>query len=79
MFDTDEVIISSLGAAVDVLNQMDDSIAEYQVVSVADFYDLVGLPAPYTGNNYGWTDLSSAKIVGVRDGYIIRLPRAVPI
>lgn len=33
----------------------------------------------YTDNKYGWTDLSSAQVERVRDGYVIRLPRATSL
>ena len=59
--------------------RMDELISSYRVVSVADFYDLAGITPEYTDNKYGWTDIRSANIVRVRDGYMIKLPRAVPL
>ena len=58
---------------------MDELLETYKMVTVADFYDLVGVTCDYTDNNYGWTSLRSAEVVRVRDGYIIKLPRALPI
>ena len=55
---------------------MDDILEKYGMVSVADLYDLVGVTGNYTDNKYGWTNLSNAEIVRVRDGYQIKLPRA---
>ena len=51
----------------------------YQVVSVADFYDLVGVSGNYTDNKYGWTDIRNASVIRVRDGYMIKLPKALPL
>ena len=56
---------------------MDDLIETYGLVSVADFYDLVGVTGDYTDNKYGWTDLRNANVIRVRDGYMIKLPRAL--
>lgn len=79
-FDCDEIIINSRGEAEEVLVRMEEVIGTYGVVSVLDFYDMVDLTAPHTANKYGWTELGSAKVVPVRGGgYIIKLPRALPI
>ena len=58
---------------------MDELIATYGLVSVADLYDLVGIAGSYTDNKYGWTDIRNASVVRVRDGYVIKLPRALPL
>ena len=75
-YDYDDIIISSRGEAEDVLSMMDEIIDTYGVVTIADFYDLVGVTGKFTDNKYGWDDLKSANIVRVRDGFLIRLPRA---
>lgn len=63
-----------------VLEQMKDIIDTYDLVRVLDLYDLAGAgPAPHTANNYGWTNLSRAYVDRVRDGYIIKLPKAVAL
>ena len=67
------------GEAEEVLIKMDELIATYKVVRVADFYDLVGISSSYTDNNYGWTDIKSATVVHVREGYMIKLPKALPL
>lgn len=75
----DEITFDSRGYAELVLQQMDDIIATYNFVRVADFYELIGKTGSYTDNNYGWTNLRSAQVVQVRDGYKIKLPRALPL
>ena len=69
----------SEGEAEDVLSRMDELIDTYGVVSVADLYDLVGISCNYTDNKYGWTNLRNAEPVRVRDGYMLKLPKALPI
>lgn len=74
-----DVIIDTRGEAEEVLTQLHELIETYSIASVADFYDLVGISGDYTDNKYGWTNLASADVVRVRDGYQIKLPRALPI
>ncbi len=78
-YDYDDVIIETRGEADAVISRMDEIIDMYGRVSVADLYDLVGITGNYTDNNYGWTNLASAEPIRVRDGYIIKLPKAMPI
>lgn len=78
-FDYDDIILDSRGEAEDVLVRMDEIMDTYKLVRVADLYDLVGITAPPTANAYGWTNIRNAEVVRVRDGYVIKMPRAVPI
>lgn len=78
-FDYDDLIFESRGEAEAVLDQMEELIDRYHVVTVADMYDMADMTAPYTSNKYGWSNLRNAEIIRVRDGYIIKLPRAMVI
>lgn len=78
-YEYDDIVLDNRGEAEEVLSRMDELVATYGLVSVADFYDLVGITGNYTDNKYGWTDIRSASIVRVRDGYMIKLPRALPL
>lgn len=75
----DNIILNSKGDAELVLSTMDDIIDSYGEVSVAALYELVGLKSRYTDNNYGWINLGNAKVTRVIDGYLLDLPRAVPL
>lgn len=62
-----------------VLDTMRYNIDQYGQVSVADYYDWVGMSniTSYTDVNYGWTDLYSARIITLRGGMFgITLPPA---
>jgi len=78
-YDYDDIVLDNRGEAEEVLSRMDELISTYGLVSVADFYDLVGVTGNYTDNKYGWTNIRSASVVRVRDGYMIKLPRALPL
>lgn len=79
-FEYDDILFESRGDADLVLDQLESAINIYGMASVADLYDLAGVTCrSYTANKYGWTDIRTAKVVRVRDGYILQLPRAVQI
>ncbi len=79
-YDFDDIVFESRGDADLVLDQLEAAINQFGLASVADLYDLAGITSPrYTDNKYGWTDIRSARVVRIRDGYILQLPKAVQI
>lgn len=78
-FDYDDIIFESRGEAEAVREQMMDVIDKYGFVTVADMYDMADLAQPYTSNKYGWTNIRNAETVRVREGYVLKLPKAMPI
>lgn len=79
MYDYDDILFPNRGEAEEVLDQMRDLISTYKVVSVLDMYDLAGIEIDRTADNYGWASLSGASIVRTRDGYLLKMPRPLPI
>lgn len=78
-FDYDNIIFDNRGDADAVLTEMDNILDEYKFVSVGDLYDLADVQTTnYRVHSYGWISLASAKVVRVADGYMLKLPRAVP-
>lgn len=75
----DDLILDTRGEAEEVLSRMDELIETYGVATVADLYDLVGKSCNYTDNKYGWTNIRNSEAVRVRDGYLLQLPKALPI
>ncbi len=78
-FEYDDIIFESRGEAEAARIQMNEIIDRYGVVTVADLYEMAELSAPYTSNKYGWTSVRNADIGRVRDGYVLKLSRAMPI
>ena len=78
-YDYDDIILESRVEAEEVLQRMDELIETYGIVSVADLYDLVGKSCNYTDNKYGWINIRNAEPVRVRDGYLLKMPKAGPI
>lgn len=79
IYNYDDIILETRGEAEEVLNQLNDLIDVYKIASVADLFDLVGITGNYTDNKYGWTNLANADVIRTRDGYMLKLPRALPI
>lgn len=78
-YNFDSIGFDSKSDAEEVLRQMDALLDEYKLVTVADLYDLVGETGEYTDQKYGWTNLRNAHTVRVRDGYVLDLPKPLPI
>lgn len=75
----DDIILESRVEAEEVLSRMDELIDTYGVVSVADLYDLVGKSCEYTDNKYGWRNIRNAEPIRVRDGWMLKFPKVLPI
>ena len=84
-FDFDEIIFPTRGDAEAVRDQMTDVIDRYGFVTVGDMYDMADLPQPWTSQKYGWeknsngNPMAHSSVIPVRDGYVIKLPKASPI
>lgn len=80
-FNYNNVVFDNRGDAENVRRNMEAVIRKYGVVSVADFYEMVDpeYAPPFTANNYGWMNIQNAYVDHTREGYVIRLPKAMPI
>lgn len=75
----DDITLDSRGEAEAVRTALDDIVDQYGHVRVADLYDLVGISGDYTDNDYGWFNVRNVEIIRTRDGYKLKMPRAVPL
>ncbi len=73
------VIFEDKDDALDKLEELDKMLEKYKAVSVLDLYDLLDYPSEPTDDKYGWTNLDSAKVVPVSDGWMLKLPRPLPL
>ena len=79
VYSYNDITLNNRGEAEEVLLRMDELIEMYGVVTVADLYDLVGVTGTYLDNKYGWMNIRNAEVVRVRDGYLLKFPKATPI
>jgi hypothetical protein len=77
--DTNDLVLASREEAELVLERLIDIVDKYQVASLADLYDLTGLPSTHVDNKWGWTYLTNTEIRQVRDGFLLELPPAEEI
>ena len=77
--DFDEIILNTRAEAEEVIDRLFEIISKYEVATVADLYDLVGIAGSYTDDKWGWTDIRGTGASRVRNGYLLDLPRPEPI
>lgn len=76
----DEIIMDSRQEAETVLERMYDLLERYESVSVADFYELVGITANHAEDRYGWMSLRGSSVVRTRGGgYQLEFPPTEPL
>lgn len=78
-YSSDVFTFETRAEAEEMLAQMDGLVEKYGMVRVLDLYDMVGKTCDHTAHKYGWTSTRSAEVVRVRDGYVVKMPRALPI
>jgi hypothetical protein len=79
-FDFRDIILESRAEAQHVLDNLSAILVKFDIVTVADLYEFLGVGAQYTDQRWGWTDLRSASVERTREGgYLLNLPRPEPI
>lgn len=79
-FDYEDIVLDTRGEAELVLDELDRILRRYQFVSIADLYEVAGINNDnYTLHRYGWTSIRSATIKRIREGYLLVMPKAMPI
>lgn len=77
--ETSDLVLASREEADLVLERLLDILDKYDVASVADLYELTGLPTSHVDNKWGWTQLHNTEVRQVRDGWLLNLPPAEEI
>lgn len=71
----EDYIVETKAEADIVVERLMDILDSYDMVSLADLHELLGLPHDqHTDNKWGWTYLKNVEIRAVREGYLIALP-----
>lgn len=79
-YEYEDIVVNSRDDANEVLRKLNELIIQYDMVSVNDLYDMVGIIGNHTDCKWGWTDISTARAERLRDGrYWIRLPKPLPL
>jgi hypothetical protein len=69
-----DVIIATKEEADLVVERLADILDKYEVVSLADLNDLIGLQTSHIDNKWGWTYLGNLQVRQIRQGYLLELP-----
>lgn len=77
--DFEEIIIPTRAEAEAVIDQMFAIVSQYGEASVGDLYELVGIKSEYTDRKWGWKDFRGAGATRISSGYLLDLPRTVPL
>lgn len=77
--DFDEIVLDSRVEAEEVIDRLYEVVNKYEFASVADLYELVGLPSVHTDHKWGWSNIRGAGVSRVRDGYLLDLPDPEPL
>lgn len=75
----DEIVIDTRLEAEEVIDRLFDLVSRYEIASVADLYELVGISGDFTDEKWGWSDLQGAGVSRVREGWLLNLPRPEPL
>lgn len=72
----EEIILPTASDAHEVLDAMHIAIQEFDSVSVADVYDLIGQSHDYMDRSWGWNSIKGAEVRRLRsDEFLLDLPR----
>jgi hypothetical protein len=73
--DLEEIILATRVEAEEVVDGLYDLVSRYEMATVADLYGLVGTTGSYLDEKWGWTDIRTAGVRRVREGYLLDLPK----
>ncbi len=72
----DIVVIENRNEALTVLDRLRSMVDQYGLVSVSEYYQLLGMTPQHVDENYGWNNLDTVVVQRDRNGngYILTLP-----
>jgi hypothetical protein len=78
-FSMDDFAHPTRDDAATTLETMLECIDQYKEVTVAEYYEMIGIPSNYMDHKWGWTYLADAEIRQTRHGFVLDLPKAEPL
>lgn len=75
----DDIVIESRSEAEMVIDQLMEVVSHHGSATVADLYELVGIPSNHADQRWGWTNLYGADVSRIRNGFLLDLPDPHPI
>jgi hypothetical protein len=78
-YNFDDIYFETFREANEVLKYLNDLIDTYRIAKIGDLYDAAKLSTRPQDFDYGWTNLKNARVEETTKGWVIRLPKAMPI
>lgn len=69
-----DIILPSRDEAEMVIDMLGELIEKYDVASVADLHEMLGIHSTAIDNKWGWTSPRGAGVSQTREGYVLILP-----
>jgi transketolase N-terminal domain/subunit len=77
------VMVDTRHNAEELYCKLQDNVEKYGFITVKDLYEIAGFDSNLNLDNdldtWGWCDISATRILQVRDGYTLRLPKPVVV
>lgn len=70
-----EIILQTRPDAELVIDELRALIETYGNAKVSNLYAMIGKSGDFTNQSYGWTNLSRAGVIQIREGYLLDLPK----
>lgn len=70
----DDVIVPTKDDADSVIDALIAIIDSYQVVTLAELHEILGMPTKHVDNKWGWSNLTAIEANQVREGWKITFP-----
>lgn len=77
--DFDQIVLENREDAAQVVGALQECIDQYGMARVSDLYDSLGITSDFTDEAWGWTDLTGAGATYSTDGYLLKLPKPIPL
>lgn len=77
--DTSVIEIDSRAEAEEILAALAQTIDQFDVVTLAEFYQLVRITPEHTDYKFGWEDLGGARVTHSRGSYYLDLPPTIAL
>lgn len=77
--DFNEIVLESRGEAEKVRDDLIACVEQYDVATVSDLYDLVGITGSFQDDKWGWYAPLEIRVTPVRHGYLLNLPKTQPV
>lgn len=74
-YQVENIVFETRAEAEKVLDSMDELMKKYNIVTVADYYDLCDIQHDdHLDKHNGWIDISGVEVLRISEGYKLTLP-----